>query len=136
MERSGAARQFGAGAGHAMEVVHLPAKVRIAERVCPELRDIPVGDRERALHDASGVPFDIAELVGAALGLVLVAWLTHHGAHVLGSIERTLAGTTIALIAAPLVTLVLAGVLVRHLRRGLREQMAASGRTERGDDDR
>ena len=47
-----------------------------------------------------------------------------------------LSATAIALIAAPLVALVLAGVLVRHLRRGLREQRAASGRTERGDDDR
>ena len=82
-----------------MEVVHRPVRMRIAELVCPELRAIPAGDRERALHDASGVPFDIAELVGVALGLVLVAWLTRHGAHALGPYDRMLALAANALIA-------------------------------------
>jgi len=117
-----------------MEVVHRPVRMRIAELVCPELRAIPAGDRERALHDASGVPFDIAELVGVALGLVLVAWLTRHGAHALGPYDRMLALAANALIALPLVTLVLAPVLVRRLRRGLRERLANPPRMDSGHD--
>ena len=117
-----------------MDVVPRPAKVRIAEIVCPELRAIPAGDRARALREASGVPFDIAELMGAAFGLVLVAWLARFGAGVLASFDRTLAATASALIALALVALVLVPVLVRRLRRGIRKQMTAAPRMVHDDD--
>jgi hypothetical protein len=82
----------------------------------PELRDLPADARWRALLAASSPPFDAVELVGAALCLVLVAWLSGEGASMLA----TSGLPSGIVVTAALVALVLASLWLRHARRGLR----------------
>ena len=100
----------------------LPSRlVRFSELVLPELRAVPPADRAAALRRAVTTTFDAVELIAFAIGVVLVTWLTRNGVESLGPLERvaqTIAGGAIAL---PLMVLLVAAILWRRTRRGLRE---------------
>lgn len=87
----------------------------------PELRRWPEPDREHALQRARDTPLDLLELLGMAIGLVVVTSLTRH-LWDFSSLAGRLGSTLLNLAAAmPLLVLLLGPFHIRRLRRGLRE---------------
>lgn len=93
--------------------------------VLPDLRHFPAEERRAALRQARDTEYDLVELAGLALALVLATWATRYGiASDAGASTRLLAALVNFGIAVPVL---LAGALplhVRRLRRGLRAQLA------------
>ena len=86
----------------------------------PELRRWPEPERDNALERARDTPLDVMELLGMAIGLVVVASLTRHLWDV-SSVAGRLGSTLLNLAAAmPLLALLLGPFHIRRLRRGLR----------------
>jgi hypothetical protein len=84
----------------------------------PELRALGEQERERALRHARRTPFDLAELAGMAVAVVLVTSATRYGIRhdFLGEALTGLAGF---LAAIPLWCLAVCPLLYRRTRRGL-----------------
>jgi len=91
----------------------------------PQLREFPAREREAALRRARRTPFDVIELVGIALSLVLVTALTRYGAAELDVAGRVAAAILNLLLAIPLIGALLAPFLVRRIRRGLDRELEA-----------
>ena len=88
----------------------------------PALRQVPPGVRGQALAAARQTPLDAIELVGMALGTVVVTWLTHYSLPVEGGVlSRVLAIAVNFAVAVPLLALAFGPFHVRRLRRGLRD---------------
>ena len=89
----------------------------------PELRQFQEVQREQALQRARGTSLDVIELVGMAVGLVVVTALTKY------IVPNTLTASRIALslisiaVAMPLMVAALGPFHLRRLRRGLRTQL-------------
>jgi hypothetical protein len=110
-----------------MDLVLHPRLERCSQILIPELRAVPPQDRAAALRRAAATPFDVAELIALAAGLVLVTWATGHGAGATGPLERFAQVIANGTIALPLMALVAGAVQWRKTRRGLRE----ANRTDR-----
>ena len=95
------------------------------ERLYPQLRAFPVGDRAAALRHARRTAFDVVELVGIALSLVLVTALTRYDAHDLGTAERFAAAALNFAVAIPLLLALVGPFHVRRVRRGLERELHA-----------
>lgn len=93
----------------------------------PELRALEPEARERALRQARETPFDLVELAGMALAVVLVTSLTRYG---MGSsaLAQFAMGLGSFLLALPLLAVTAGPFLYRRTRRGLaRALRGASG---------
>lgn len=90
----------------------------------PQLRSFPEDDRQRALRAAKSTPFDVIELLGIALGLVLVTALTRYQAGELNALLRLTAILLNFAVAVPLLVLCVGPFLVRRVRRGLECELA------------
>lgn len=95
----------------------------------PELREFPAPEQDAALRTARDTPLDLLELLGMAFGLVLVTAGTRFGAAGLGLAERFAGTLANFVLALPLLALCLGPFHLRRLRRGLRQQLDARGRT-------
>jgi hypothetical protein len=58
----------------------VPVMTWIGDRLYPQLRSFPPEEREPALRSARKCPFDVVELVGIAVGLIVVTLLTRYNA--------------------------------------------------------
>jgi hypothetical protein len=90
----------------------------------PRLRDLPEKDRAEALRAARKTAFDVIELVGIAMGLVLVTALTRYPIGPWNGAERAWAAIANFLVAIPLLMAFVGPFLVRRVRRGLDEELA------------
>lgn len=90
----------------------------------PELRRWPATQRERVWRQARSVPFDVLELLGIAVGMLVVTALSAHGTALLVPPERAVATLANLVIALPLLALFVGPFLVRRTRRAL--QLAAA----------
>lgn len=94
----------------------------------PELRQFAEPERDQALQRARETSLDVIELVGMAVGLVVVTALTKY------SLPDPTMGSRFALalvnlaVALPLLVAVLGPFHLRRLRRGLRTQLRNRGR--------
>jgi hypothetical protein len=97
---------------------------RLEAILYPRLREFPADDRAAALRDARRMPFDVIELVGMAIGLILVTAATRYPLGPWSVFER--AGIAIAnfVIAIPLLLALVGPFLVRRVRRGLERELA------------
>lgn len=93
----------------------------------PRLRDFPAEDRAAALRSARRTPFDVIELVGIAVGLILVTAATRYPIGSWSGVER--AGVAMAnfLVAIPLLLAFVGPFLVRRVRRGLERELVRRG---------
>jgi len=89
----------------------------------PELRRFPASERAYALKKAHGTDLDIFELLGVALGLVLVTAATQYALPEGVFITRLAAALLNFAVALPLMALAAAPFHIRRLRRGLRDQL-------------
>ena len=95
-----------------------------------ELKRIDPNDRIGALRQAKEASFDIIEIVGMGVALVLVVTLTRYSVVGMGVLGRVGAALANFVVAIPLL-LVFAGPLyVRRVRRGLREYLEKRSRSE------
>jgi hypothetical protein len=90
----------------------------------PQLRRFPAQERAQALRKAREATFDVVELVGIALGLVLVTALTRYQAEAYDALERVAAVLVNFVIAIPLLLVFVVPFLVRRVRRGLDQEVA------------
>jgi len=90
----------------------------------PQLRSFSEKDRQHALRKAKSTPFDVIELLGMALGLVLVTALTRYQTSSLNDVERVAAILLNFAVAVPLLVLFVGPFLVRRVRRGLETELA------------
>lgn len=86
----------------------------------PELDRIAPQHRERALEQARAGAFDLIEIVGILLGLVLTTALTRYGLRDALISDRLLAALTNFAVALPLLGVLVGPFLIRRTRRGLR----------------
>lgn len=93
----------------------------------PELRQFPEAQREAALRLAGETSLDVLELVGMALGLVVVTAATKYTLPDESVTTRVLMALLNLAVAAPLLVVVLGPFHLRRLRRGLRAQLDRSG---------
>lgn len=100
------------------------AMTRLDEWLYPQLRAFPHSEREKALREARAGSFDVVELVGIAIGLIVATALTRYTAAGWTSFERLAAIVLNFGLAAPLVAVGVGPFLVRHVRRGLERQIA------------
>ena len=91
----------------------------------PQLLAFPDGERAEVLRKAKATAFDVTELVGLALSLVLVTALTRYGVQELGAVERLAAALLNFATAAALLVLLAGPFLVRRVRRGIERQAEA-----------
>ena len=91
----------------------------------PRLREFAPGEREAVLREARRGAFDVVELVGIALGLVLATAITRYSAHHLAPIERLAALVVNFAVALPLLAAFVGPFLVRRVRRGVERQLEA-----------
>lgn len=89
----------------------------------PELRRFPAQDQPQVLRKAHGTELDIPELLGVALGLVLVTAATQYALPDNTWSSRFAAALLNFIVAVPLMALVIAPFHIRRLRRGLRAQL-------------
>lgn len=101
---------------------------RLWPALLPELRRFPEDERDRALAQARRTPLDVVELVGMAVGLVVVTALTKYSAPDLTMASRFLLALVNFAVALPLLVAVLGPFHLRRLRRGLRRQLDERGR--------
>jgi hypothetical protein len=88
----------------------------------PELRALGEPERERALRRARQTPFDLAELAGMAVAVVLVTSATRYGIRP-DFLEQVATGLASFLVAIPLLCLAVCPLLYRRTRRGLRKAL-------------
>lgn len=93
----------------------------------PQLRTLPAGERADALRKARSTAFDVVELVGIAVSLVLVTALTRYGAQGWNGFERIAAAALNFAFALPLLGILMGPFLVRRVRRGLDELLGRRG---------
>lgn len=111
-----------------------PARVRgllmnrLWPALLPELRQFPEAERERALQRAGKTALDVIELVGMAVGLVVVTALTKYSVPDPSMASRFVLALVNFAVAMPLLVAVLGPFHLRRLRRGLRQQLQQRGR--------
>lgn len=86
----------------------------------PELDRIAPRHRARALEHARAQSFDLIEIVGILLGLVLTTALTRYGLKDAQIADRVLAALANFAIALPLLAVLSGPFMIRRTRRGLR----------------
>ncbi|MFO1327050.1 MAG: hypothetical protein U1F56_06805 [Rubrivivax sp.] len=101
---------------------------RLWPALLPELRQFPEADRDRALQQARETALDVVELVGMAVGLVVVTALTKYSVPDASMASRFALALVNFAVALPLLVAVLGPFHLRRLRRGLREQLRQRGR--------
>ena len=88
----------------------------------PELSPLAPEERARALRRARETPFDLVELAGMALAVVIVTSLTRYGVgH--GVLGQLALGLGSFLVAIPLLALTAGPFLYRRTRRGLEREL-------------
>lgn len=90
----------------------------------PQLRSFPEKERQLALRNAKTTAFDVIELLGMALGLVLATALTRYHTGGLNHAERVTAFLLNFAVAVPLLVVLVGPFLVRRVRRGLEAELA------------
>jgi uncharacterized protein YqgC (DUF456 family) len=95
----------------------------LAEQLYPKLRAFPVEERKTVLETARKSPFDVIELIGIAVGLVVVTLLTRYGAAQWSAPERIAGAIVNFVVAIPLLGLFVAPFVVRRTRRALDAQL-------------
>jgi hypothetical protein len=94
----------------------------------PRLGEFAPSERDAALRRARRTAFDVVELVGIALSLVLTTAITRYGTQELGVGERIGAFVLNVAVAIPLLAVLAGPFLVRRVRRGVETQLLARGR--------
>ena len=94
----------------------------------PELRQFPVAEQDDVLRAARDTALDLAELLGMAAALVLVTALTRYVLPDAGLPTRLGAALLNAVVAVPLLVVLLGPFHLRRLRRGLRDRIQRQGR--------
>ena len=89
----------------------------------PALRAFPGDEREEVLRRAKHTPFDVVELVGLALSLVLVTALTRYGVEELAPVQRVAAAVLNFALAFALLAAAGGPFLIRRVRRGIERQL-------------
>ena len=97
----------------------------------PQLRAFDASERDAALRRAREAPFDVVELVGTALGLVMATAVTGYGAREGDVLGRLLAVLVNFLVALPILAVLVGPFLVRHVRRGLARELQSRVRQGR-----
>jgi hypothetical protein len=89
----------------------------------PRLRELPPGERQRALERAREEAFDTLEIIGIALGMALVAWILSQPG--VGTPPRPLPLFFIAhfVAAIPLLAAIVGPILLRRTRRGIEREI-------------
>lgn len=95
------------------------------ELLYPQLRAFDAGERDAALRRARDAPFDVVELVGLALGLVMATAITSHGGRECAAAGCVLAALVNFVVALPILAVLVGPFLVRHVRRGLARELEA-----------
>lgn len=90
----------------------------------PRLRSFPAECRAGVLRKAREVPFDVIELVGMAVGLILVTAITRYESEYWDALERVVAALLNFAIALPLLVVFVGPFLIRRVRRGLEQEIA------------
>jgi hypothetical protein len=98
---------------------------RHLEWLFPQLRAFPDAERPEVLRKARRTAFDVVELVGLALSLVLVTALTRYGVRELTAVERVSAFVVNFAVALLLLGMLTGPFLVRRIRRGIDRQLEA-----------
>jgi hypothetical protein len=101
----------------------------------PQLRSFPEKDRQLALRNAKTTSFDVIELLGIALGLVLVTAVTRYYTGGLNHAERVAAFLLNFFVAIPLLVVSVGPFLVRRVRRGLETELAKQRGSGNGSDE-
>jgi hypothetical protein len=101
---------------------------RLWPALLPELRQFPAPERDQALQQARATPLDVIELVGMAVGLVVVTALTKYSVPDPSMASRFALALINFAVAMPLLVAVLGPFHLRRLRRGLRLQLQQRGR--------
>lgn len=86
----------------------------------PELEQIAPQHRARALEQARAQSFDLVEILGILLGLVITTALTRYGLMDAQIADRLLAALANFAVALPLLAVLAGPFLIRRTRRGLR----------------
>lgn len=102
---------------------------RLWPALLPELRQFPESEREQALQRARETSLDVIELVGMAMGLVVVTALTKYGVADASMASRFALALVNFAVAIPLLVALLGPLHMRRLRRGLRNQLQHRGRS-------
>lgn len=101
---------------------------RLWPALLPELRLFPQGERDQALQHARETSLDVFELVGMAVGLVVVTALTKYSVPEPSMASRFVLALINFAVAMPLLVAVIGPFHLRRLRRGLRQQLQKRGR--------
>lgn len=101
---------------------------RLWPALLPELRQFPEAERDQALLLARETSLDVVELVGIAVGLVVVTALTKYSVSDPSMVSRLALALINFAVAMPLLVAVLGPFHLRRLRRGLREQLRKRSR--------
>lgn len=101
---------------------------RLWPALLPELRQFPEAERDRALQQARETSLDVIELVGMAVGLMVVTALTKYSVPDPSMASRFALALINFAVAMPLLVAVLGPFHLRRLRRGLRQQLQQRGR--------
>ena len=101
---------------------------RLWPALLPELRQFPESERDQALQRARETSLDVIELVGMAVGLVVVTALTKFSLPDATMASRFALALINFAVAMPLLVAVLGPFHLRRLRRGLRRQLQNRGR--------
>lgn len=86
----------------------------------PELKKIDPKDRDRALQESKDTSFDVVEIIGIGIALILVVALTRYSVAELSALGRIGAAVRNFVIAIPLLLVFAGPFYVRRVRRGLR----------------
>jgi hypothetical protein len=101
---------------------------RLWPALLPELRQFPESEREQALQASRATALDVTELVGMAIGLVVVTALTKYSVPDPSMASRFALALINFAVALPLLVAALGPFHLRRLRRGLRAQLQHRGR--------
>jgi hypothetical protein len=101
---------------------------RLWPALLPELRQFPSAEHDEVLRAARGTELDFVELLGMAVGSLVVTALTRYTVADAGLSTRLLATLANFAVALPLLAIALAPFHIRRLRRGLRDQLRGRGR--------
>ena len=101
---------------------------RLWPALLPELRQFPESERDQALQRARETSLDVIELVGMAVGLVVVTALTKYSVPDPSMASRFAFALINFAVAMPLLVAVFGPFHLRRLRRGLRTQLQNRGR--------
>ena len=90
----------------------------------PQLTAFPAEERADALRRARRTALDVIELVGIAVGLVLVTAITRYQLDPSSVADGFVAAMANFVIAVPLLIVFVGPFLVRRVRRGLDDELA------------